>query len=242
VILPPLLPTYTRYRKLSAGSYTLLRELQYEAIAGRKLTGRVLDIGGGRDFDYYKLFQIEGKLETINAAAQTHPTYVGDLNDRLPMAGGTYDWVISLNTFEHLRLDQHALQEMLRGLKPGGRFLIMVPFLHFVHGRYGDYHRHTDQWWHDYFREQNCPEVALRIEPLVWDKWTTAACIAHGMRRPIVKQLLLLPGVLKFGRVRNAERHSARTSAAVAPYALSYLIEGQKGSLPSNESRSNCSR
>lgn len=229
MILPPLLPTVSRYRRLSAGNYTLLRELQYEAIAGRELSGRVLDIGGGRDFDYYKLFRINGKLDTINAAAQTHPTHVGDLNDKLPMANETYDWVISLNTFEHLRLDQYALQEMLRVLKPDGRFLVVVPFLHFVHGRYGDYHRHTDQWWHNFFRERNCPEETLRIEPLVWDKWTTAACIAHGLRRPLVKRLLLLPGLLKFGRGRTAVRHPAQTSAAVAPYALSYLIEGQKG-------------
>lgn len=228
MILPPLLPTRSRYRKLSAGNHTLLRELQYEAIAGRILAGRVLDIGGGRDFDYYKLLKIEGTLETINAAAQTHPTFIGDLNRKLPMDAETYDWVISLNTFEHLRLDQYALSEMLRVLKPAGQFLIVVPFMHFVHGRYGDYHRHTDQWWHDFFCAQNCPEATLCVEPLVWDKWTTAACVAHGLRRSLVKRLLLLPGLLRYGSVGVGERHSERTCAAVAPYALAYLIEGRK--------------
>lgn len=222
MIKEPRIPSFQRYLKLLRGENTLLRDLQYEAIADRILRGRILDIGGGKLFNYYRLLRIYGKLDTINAGPETQPTYIGDLNEALPLADATYDVVISLNTFEHLRHDGFALQEMLRVLKPGGQFLIIVPFLHGVHGRYGDFHRHTAHWWDDFFLRRGVVSGSLRVEPLVWDKISTAGSLMHGLRTPISKTIFLLFGLL-WARYRRQDYLKK-----VSNYALSYLIEGTK--------------
>lgn len=222
MIIEPRIPSVSRYLKLLRGKNTLLRDLQYEAIDGRILCGRILDIGGGQMFDYYRLLRINGKLESINAGPETQPTYIGDLNEALPMSDAIYDAVISLNTFEHLRRDGFALREMFRVLKPGGQFLIIVPFLHSVHGRYGDFHRHTAHWWDDFCLTHGATPGSLKVEPLVWDKWSTAASLVHGLRTRSSKTIVLLLG-LWWARHRRKEYLKSTSN-----YALSYLIEGRK--------------
>lgn len=222
MIKEPRRPSFQRYCRLLRGQHTLLRDLQYEAITGKTIGGRILDIGGGKGFDYYKLIRVNGTLESINADPATQPTYISDLNETLPLADATYDTVISFNTFEHLRRDEFALREMLRVLKPGGQFLILVPFLHAVHGRYGDFHRHTAQWWNDFFLRHGTLPESLMVEPLVWDECSTAGSLVHGLRTRSSRSMALIFGLWRAWHSRKD--YLKKTSK----YALSYLIEGIK--------------
>ena len=44
--------------------------------------------------------------------------------ERLPWADGTFNSVVSVNTFHHLERPKRVLKEMLRVLKPGGKFVL----------------------------------------------------------------------------------------------------------------------
>jgi len=51
----------------------------------------------------------------------------GDLRERLPFEDAAFDWVIALEVIEHLENRHHALREMRRVLKPGGKLILSTP-------------------------------------------------------------------------------------------------------------------
>ena len=118
--------------------YSLLRAMEYEILQRADLQGLVLDAGGGTaQSSYLPLLRVNGQVESVNIDPARRPTYVADLNQRLPLEDDRYDTIISLNTLEHIRRDVFALSELTRVLKPGGRMLLFVPFLYRIHGSAG---------------------------------------------------------------------------------------------------------
>ena len=66
----------------------------------------------------------------------------GDGN-HLPFGDGTLDTVLATELLEHLPRPHTCVREMARVLKPGGRVLVTVPFLHLLHELPSDYYRFT---------------------------------------------------------------------------------------------------
>jgi SAM-dependent methyltransferase len=74
--------------------------------------------GGGRD-----LLENNLRLAGLTDRVEIHH---GDITD-LPFGGATFDSAVSTHAMDHLgRQTERALREVLRVLKPGGRFLIVV--------------------------------------------------------------------------------------------------------------------
>jgi SAM-dependent methyltransferase len=199
---------------------TLLRTLEYEAIDGTRFDGLVLDFGGGTA-GYDKLFKLERRIFSINIAPERRPSLIADLTRPLPLADACADGVISLNTFEHLGADEVALAELIRVLKPGGNFLVVVPFLYHIHGSPNDHHRHTASEWERRLVNLGVPGAAIEIEPLAWDPTATAWALAESYGpyqrlRWLLRPLALLPGLI-YWRPRRA-----------ADYAMGYVIRGRK--------------
>ena len=96
--------------------------------------GRILDVGSAAGLHTVMLidfgFQAEG-LEYSNEGIKIQnirkiPVTQGDARN-LPWTDSIFDGVICMDVLEHLDDDDLALREILRVLKPGGRFLISVP-------------------------------------------------------------------------------------------------------------------
>ena len=97
--------------------------------------GWALDLGGGpgqmrtplRDLGY----------EYINVDLRRfdngEPSVVGSA-ERLPFADERFDLVVSKDTLEHFLNPWEAIRQVHRVLKPGGYFVIWVPFMHPFHG------------------------------------------------------------------------------------------------------------
>ena len=228
-IVAPLRPTWDRYRHLCSLRLTLMRSLQDQRIRGLVLDGRTLDAGGGHAFDYYPLIRVNGHVDSVNLNAQRRPSVLADLNVSWPWATASDDHVISFNTLEHLREDQHAIREILRVLKPGGSFHLLVPFGYRVHAAPVDYHRHTAFWWAEFVRQAG-PIASLTVEPLVWSA-VSSACAQfnwfRGRRGRLLKRALLLPAVVAQRRTPGARMSEAQTEKA-APHALAYYIWGTR--------------
>lgn len=224
--------SWARLKKHLLGPYSLLRNLQYEALA--ELTpfrGRSLDIGGGRINSYYKLLSFEGEVESVNIDPSVNPTHLLDLNEPLPFRSDTFDNFFSLNTFEHIKQDQVSIQEALRILKPGGFFCITVPFIYRVHASPFDFHRHTAQWWVEYLSAHGADLTKLQVEPLVWDRLTTAySFFGSGKIGKAVGAMVGTIALLK--DLLAAEKGDRLTdqpsNRRVAEYALGYFITGRK--------------
>jgi len=229
---PVLLPrrrTLARWRTLAFGRFSVLRMLEYEAVRGLEVRGRILDVGGGGRNSYHHLLRVTGAIETVNLDPRLEPTHLHDLETVLPFPDAAYDHVLSLNTFEHLYHDELAVAEALRVLRPGGAFHFIVPFLYRVHGSPLDFSRHTAIWWARFLLERGVDPERLTIEPLVWDRLGTAfPCFGSGPLGRCVRPLVLLPAVLRdlgAGGERLADRGASRR---VAEHALGYLIAGRK--------------
>lgn len=231
MIFNPMRPTWRRWLQLSSGKYSILRSLEYEQLHGLRLSGRTLDVGGGQHNSYYQLFKVDGVIESINISPKIGPTYIGDLNFPLPIATNSYDNVISLNTFEHIRNDTQAIAEAIRVLKPGGHFHFVIPFLYRVHGSPFDYHRHTAAWWIEYLIDCGLSPENIFVEPLVWSPDGTAFSFVefHRFRR-LRKRLAMLRAVVRHLSWIGPQRlPDGRLSQYYVEYALGYYVYGTKG-------------
>jgi SAM-dependent methyltransferase len=194
--------TLRRWRRIAWSRHSILRALEYEAVAGLTLDGRSLDIGGGQDADYHGLLKVAGVLETLNIDPRRNPSHLSDLNRRLPFGDDEFDNVLSLNTFEHVFEEDVAISEALRILRPGGQFHFIVPFLYKVHGSPSDFHRHTADWWNAVIRRRGASRVI--VDPLVWDQITSAYALWDKSRT--LRKLVMLWSLVRDPLWWSAER------------------------------------
>jgi len=226
-----------------ASPFTVYRTLEYEMLRGMKFVGKTLDVGGGENNSYYHLLSFEGCVESINIDPTILPTYIADLNDRIPLEDSTYDNVLSLNTLEHVISDVHALGEMLRVLKPGGLITIAVPFLYRVHGSPCDYNRHTAYWWEAKLAELGCDPETVVIDPIIWDMLGTGLALTETWNpvrfpfpsavRCVRRAISMLYGVCYQSlRWSKLDRVPGNWGEVDRDYALGYVITATKGSSP----------
>jgi glycosyltransferase involved in cell wall biosynthesis/SAM-dependent methyltransferase len=227
LVLMPRPRTMRRWWRVIRSQWSLLRALEYEAVNGLVLKGRTLDIGGGNRNTYHNLLTIDGPIDSVNIDPKIDPTCVVDLNRPLPLRDGSYDNVLSLNTFEHIAEDERLVSESLRVLKPGGHFHIVVPFLYRVHGSPFDYHRHTAQWWRDQIAKNGTAGTEIVIEPLVWDRMMSAFSLWEVSR--LARGLVMLISVVRDVRWWNRDRLPALPRHRIAvDYPVGYYIRGRK--------------
>jgi FkbM family methyltransferase len=221
--------TWSRWRKLSTPEYSLYRALEYEQIYGMSLPGRTLDLGGGERANYLPLLQVRGEIVSVNLDPGIAPTLLADLNAPFPFREKVFDDVITFNTLEHIYNDLNAITEIVRVLKPGGRFHIGVPFLYRVHGSPDDYHRHTASWWRRTLAGLDVDVSTLRVEPLTWDPLASAFSIVEFNRiRRLLKKPVMFRAVLEAHRSGGAINWQQRFARRNSDFALGYYITGQR--------------
>jgi len=80
---------------------------------------------------------------TLDVDPAYGPMVVGDAH-HLPFRSGAFDTVVASQVFEHLHTPDRAMDEVVRILRTGGRAVIAVPFLYFLHQQPHDYYRYTE--------------------------------------------------------------------------------------------------
>lgn len=82
-------------------------------------------------------------VDWTNSIHNTKVEIVADLNKDVPIQSAVADTIISLSVMEHLNNPQKMLNEAYRVLKPGGYFILQVPWQWRVHEAPHDYFRYT---------------------------------------------------------------------------------------------------
>lgn len=108
-----------------------------------RLTGDVLVLGAGLHDNSYLLQQAKTIIRT-DVEAYPGIDRVADAQ-RLPLPNESYDTIVAIEVFEHIRLPSKAAGEVHRVLKKGGVAVISIPFLFRIHGDPMDFTRLTEQ-------------------------------------------------------------------------------------------------
>jgi SAM-dependent methyltransferase len=232
IIVGPKRRSFARWLSLGFARRSLIRALEEETLATMVLSGRVLDIGGGRHTKYGALLRLNGTLETANIDATASPDHLCDFERPLPFEDGSFDHVLSMNTFEHIYHDVALVEEVIRVLKPAGSLHLFVPLCHRVHGAPHDYHRHTAEWWLRTLSDRGCRSI--RIEPLVWSRFATAVALTTAGAYLARALAMALPDLrMAVGAARRVRRGESPSidharSEMVASFALGYYVTGTK--------------
>lgn len=175
--IAPRLPGLRRWRDLHRRfpGNSVLRVLEYEALAEHDLDGEVLDIGGGRKAKYAQYLPDRAVLHSVNIDPSIAPTYLVEPGERFPIEDGRYAKAICLNTLEHVYDTAFMIEEIHRVLEPGGTVHITVPFIFRIHGHPDDFSRHTPSWWRETLMRAGFESTTLL--PLIWGRYTTAGMI-----------------------------------------------------------------
>lgn len=99
--------------------------------------GTIIELGSGGD--YYKNFVPKGqRYQTSNLTPGCDARL--DMT-RLDLADNSVDALVSVFALEHVYDFEAVFSEHLRVLKPGGRLLLVVPFLYYYHAAPDDFFR-----------------------------------------------------------------------------------------------------
>lgn len=218
---PPDLPSSKRWFKLFKNypKCSCLRAMQYEVIENLVLSGNGLDFGGGRKALYLDHLKGEFNLDSINIDQKISPTFLTEPGEEFPVNDNQYDFVISLNTLEHIYNPNFVLNEIYRVLKPKGIAYIFVPFMLRIHAHPDDFLRATPSWWIESYKISGFQSG--EITPLVWGKRMTA--LSMGARSVILPKFVykhvcaILDSVQAFINCklvyRNKNKHLKRITA-----------------------------
>jgi SAM-dependent methyltransferase len=120
--------------------------------------GRALDLGGGRGELYVPLKARGYEYVNLDVAPSGPGAVVGDAHD-LPFDAESFDLIVSSDSLEHFHTPLVVLRGVARVLKPHGRFVVWVPFMHPFHG--DDYYRYSRLGLEHLLREAGLQMVSI---------------------------------------------------------------------------------
>jgi SAM-dependent methyltransferase len=150
------------YFELATTNLSLYRALR--SAAQQHARGRLLDAGAGRMAYRRMLQEFCASYESLDIAGPVERLdHVADLQ-RTGLPDAQYDSVFCAQVLQHLPEPEAALREIARMLKPGGKAILSVPHLVWLHNEPHDYWRFTGHGL-----RHLCGKVGLRpvmIEPV----------------------------------------------------------------------------
>ncbi len=130
---------------MSTPNYSIIRLEEHQNISSvGALHGSVLDVGGSKKSAYQKLFAGTHEFVTINIDTSCEPDHIVDIEKAFPFADNSFDHAVCFNVLEHVYEFENVVSETHRVVKPGGRYVVAVPFMYYRHGSPDDYFRYTE--------------------------------------------------------------------------------------------------
>ena len=131
-----------RLRHLYEGQ-TLVRILFNVELSKETISGRVIDVGGGRNPDYFSYMTVVSgtMIEPLDGSISG----IDFEKDPLPYGAQSVDTVVLCNVLEHIYNYAFLLSEIHTALRPKGKIIGFVPFLVGYHADPHDYFRYTNE-------------------------------------------------------------------------------------------------
>jgi SAM-dependent methyltransferase len=208
-----------------------LEAAAYQRVVEQHARGALVDVGCGHAplYGVYRDRVTDVTLvdweNTVHANAGVD--VVCDLNERIDCPTASADTVLATDVLEHLHRPDVLFAESARILRPGGKLLLGVPFLYWIHEQPHDYHRYTE------FRlRQLC--AAHRLDVCSVEAIGGAGDVLLDVSAKLVAgspalQLLHRALSAAFRRTRRARR---LREATAAQWPLAYVLVAANGAAP----------
>jgi SAM-dependent methyltransferase len=125
-----------------------LQAAAYARMLEEHATGTLVDVGCGHAplYEAYRERVTDVLLVDWNHSAHENALVDVrcDLNEGIACGPASADTVLATDVLEHLHRPEVLFAESARILRPGGKLLIGVPFLYWIHEQPHDYHRYTE--------------------------------------------------------------------------------------------------
>ncbi len=129
------------YRRVFPTAHKILLERRLNTLY-KRVYGRVLIVGAGKE-PYKQLLKFADDI-IVTDVGEWHAglDQIADVH-ALPYNDESFDYVLAIEVFEHVRKPAQAAAEIHRVLKPGGKALVTIPFMFRIHADPDDYQRLT---------------------------------------------------------------------------------------------------
>jgi SAM-dependent methyltransferase len=126
----------------SALGLSLLADFK-RVLTADNIRGRLLDAGAGK-LSYRHLVRPFCQTYKSMDFQPTHPDldYQSDIQ-KMPLGDESFDTVLCAEVLEHVPDPEKALREIYRVLKPGGKLVMSIPHLMYLHNEPHDFYRYT---------------------------------------------------------------------------------------------------
>lgn len=140
---------------------SLTRILMNDGFKDFTLRGKVVDVGGGRNPDYFKYFKQEDvlSLKAIDGSIDG----IDFEKDLLPYKTSEVDTVVLANVLEHVFNYEHLTKEIFRILSNDGQLIGFVPFMINYHPDPHDYFRYTKEALNKIMVKAGFKNVEVRV-------------------------------------------------------------------------------
>lgn len=215
------------YREMSRGK-SLTRVLMNQSCRKVTLSGTGLDLGAGSgEASYHRYFQKapDTRVEALDLYPREGAVQEVDLERHLPLPEASQDFLLLMNVLEHVYNYAGCLAECFRILRPGGRLVGAVPFLHRVHPDPDDFFRYTQSALQRSLEGAGFSSV--QIEPLGFGPLTASVEQFTHLVRPRPVAVVATAAAITVDRLLN-RLFRARPGVVAANYPLAYLFVAVK--------------
>lgn len=123
-------------------------------------SGRVLDVGGGRKGGAFQKPRVKEWL-VVDIDKSSRPDVIANV-EKLPFKDCFFDSLKATELFEYVERPIKGIRECFRVLKPGGYFILSIPFMHPLHSNPYDYQRLTKDKLRKIFNKRRGRFVVLK--------------------------------------------------------------------------------
>ena len=110
--------------------------------------GLLLDVGCGSVplYQFYRDYISDNIcIDWVNSSHKTnYLDYEINLNNKIPLESNSFDTILATDVLEHLVNPECFWNEMARLLKEGGKIILAIPFMYWIHEPPHDYARYTE--------------------------------------------------------------------------------------------------
>ncbi len=184
---------------------SLLRIRMNAAFSDFTISGKVLDVGGGRSPDYFSYMKIQDGVDI--EALDGSLSGIDFEKDVLPVEDRSIDTLVCANVLEHIYNHRHLLTELERVLSKNGTLIGFVPFWVGYHPDPHDYFRYTKEALYRLLADAGFVEIeitALGVSPVLAN-FNTMVLSLPRILRPLF-YLWCVPFEFLFLRLRPRSR------------------------------------